>query len=429
MTTSTALSTSAVRRPAVRSWACALTVVAAACGKAPALCEDGACPTGFVCNPDSGACEAGKPAPAASVGLLGRVAAVRGADGLLGVAAFSSERKSLIWLREGGGDWQRNFLAGPAAAAQEAPTGLNPAAAIDSEGRPHLAWRRAGDATLWYAVQTTAGWQTEQIAIAAAGTVGSALAIGVWQGQPIVAWRALDVQNVRVAQKQGETWQVATLPPPAALPGEVSPAAVDLGRSLALVVLPSGPAIAAYEATRGDLVLGARTGAVWNLARMDGVNVKTGEDGDDVGMPVAATLGPGAEIVIAYRNRTADAVMLLRSKAGVSVPQRVLEGQVIDSTHQTIRTDLLGTALSVVVLPAGLAVVAAQNASTLRIRIAAELPAGGFSTWDLPGGVQGWPTLVVQADATAACLWLEFTDPTRPGLGTLRRQAIPRGGE
>ncbi len=403
-------------------------VAVAACDKSAPNCETGLCPSGFACNPGSGLCEVLTTPTASTSGLIGRLSAVRLSDGQLGVAAFSSQRGSLVWMRESQGDWQPSFLAGPAASAQEPPAGHTSAAVTDADGLVHIAWRRAGDATLWYGVQGPNGWQREQVAVALPGTVGAALAIGMWQGTPVIAWRGLDIQNVRVAHKVAETWVLETLPPPAALPGEVT-AAVDLGRSLALVVMPTGPAIAAYEATRGDLVLAVRSGDVWNVARLAGVDTKTGADQGDVGMPVAATLGPGAELVLAYRDRQNDQVLLTRAKSGVVSHQLVMDGQRADDTHQTLRSDVLGTALSVVVLPTGLAVVAAQNASTMRVQIAAERPAGGFVSYTVPGTLQGWPTLVTQADATAACLWLDLADPAHPGAGRLQRWAVPRGGQ
>ncbi len=398
------------------------------CSKESVRCESGLCPSGFACNPDSGQCEALTTAVTKTSGLIGRLSAVRTADGQLGVAAFSADRKSLVWLRESQGDWQPSFLAGPAASAQEAPAGHTSAAVVDAAGVAHLAWRRAGDATLWYATQGPSGWQREQVTVAAAGTVGAALAIGIWQDNPVIAWRALDIQNVRVAHKVGDSWLLETLPPPAALPGDTT-VAVDLGRSLALVVLPGGPAVAAYEATRGDLVLAVRGAQTWDVSRLAGVDPKSGADLGDVGMPVAAALGPASELVLAYRDRANDRVWLARSKAGVLSNQLVMDGQRVDPVHQTTRSDLLGTVLAVVVLPTGLAVVAAQDGSAMHVRVAAETPAGGFATYTVPGTLQAWPTLVVQPDATALCLWLDLTDPAAPGTGRLQRWAVPQGGE
>ncbi len=402
--------------------------LAAGCDKDSAKCETGLCPSGFACNPGSGLCEALASPATSTSGLLGRLAAVRMADGQLGVAAFSSERKSLLWMRESQGDWQPSFLAGPAASAQEPPAGHTSAAVTDADGTAHIAWRRAGDGTLWYATQGANGWQREQVMAATPGTVGAALAIGIWQGQPILAWRALDIQNIRVARKGADGWLVEALPQPVALPGDAT-APVDLGRSLAMVVMPSGPAIAAYEATRGDLVVAVHPDANWSVARVAGVDAKTGADQGDMGMPVAATLGPGGELVLAYRDRLNDRVMLARAKSGVVSHQVVMDGQRLDEVHQTTRSDLLGSVLSVVVLPTGLAVVAAQDATSMRVRVAAEKPAGGFTTYTVPGTLQAWPTLVTQPDATAACLWLDLANPAHPGSGRLQRWNVPRGGE
>lgn len=136
-------------------------LLTAACEKGAQNCETGLCPSGFACDPGSGHCEALTTPLASTSGLLGRLSAVRMSDGQVGVAAFSSQRKSLLWMRESQGDWQPSFLAGPAANAQEPPAGHTSAAVTDADGVVHIAWRRAGDATLWYAFQGPTGWQRE----------------------------------------------------------------------------------------------------------------------------------------------------------------------------------------------------------------------------------------------------------------------------
>lgn len=398
-----------------------------ACSREVANCQTGLCPVGYACNPGSGQCEVLPAATPANSGLLGRIAPVRLAGGQVGVAAFSSERKSLLWLTEIDGGWQPTYLAGPAAGAQEAPSGQNVAATVDSDGLAHVAWRRAGDGTLWYGHQSAAGWQREQVTVADAGTVGPALALGLWQGQPLVAWRDQALQNVRVAHRTGDGWQVETLPPPAPLPGDSTSATSDVGRSLAMVVLPGGPAIAAYEATRGDLVLGVRGAETWSVARVAGVDPKTGADQGDIGSPVAAALGPGAELVLAYRDRSRDRVLVTRAKSGVISHQTVMDGARVDAVHQTQRSDLLGSVVSVAVLPTGMAVVAAQDASGMRVRVAAEEPSGAFVQYTVPGTLQAWPALVTAADGSVQCLWLDLDNPTRPGFGRLQHWTVPRG--
>lgn len=402
-------------------------VLFSACGKSSESCESGLCPSGFACNPGSGVCEIVSTGSAASSsGLLGRLAPVSLADGSIGVGAFSTERTSLVWASGTDGSWLESFIAGPAATAQELPAGQNVVAAVDAQGRPHLAWRRSADATLWHAVLDGSGWHREQVTVAATGTVGAAIGLGLWQGQPVLAWRALDIQNVRVARKINDGWLLETLPPPTPLPGEAT-SAVDLGRALALVVLPTGPVIAAYEAGQGDLVLAARTGDTWNVERVAGVDPKTGANLGDTGMPVAATVGPGGELVLVYRERESNQVFLRRAKTGLK-PQLVLDGASLDPVQQTARTDLLGTVLSVAVLPTGRVVVAAQDGSGMRVRVASERPAGGFQTYLVPGQLQGWPALVVAPDATVRCLWLDLSDHTHPAFGHLRSWTVPREG-
>lgn len=410
----------------------ALTASSASCSNAAKTCESGLCPSGFVCNPGNGLCEeAAKVSPTAN-GLLGQPAALTLPDNSLGVAAFDAEHQSLIWLRGDGESWQVTTVAGPLVSASELPTGQGVVAAIGADGRIHLAWRRTADGTLWYAVQGPDGWSREQVTAAAPGTVGAALALGLWQGHPVLAWRASDLQGIRVGRRVAAGWMVETLPAAVPLPGDVT-AQSDVGRYLALAVLPTGPAIAAYDAINHGIVLALQSGeptaaaTTWKVSRLAGAEPDSPEPEGDFGAPLALTIGPGGDPVLVYRDRQHNRVFVARSKSGVFLRKVVLSGDRVEPSLQVERTDLMGTSLSVKVVPSGLVQVAALNGSTMRVHVAAEQSAGGYSTYIVPGGTAGWPALVTRADGSAVCLWLDLSDAAHRGLGHLRSWAVPRG--
>ena len=403
-----------------------------ACHRESPSCESGLCPSGFVCNPGTSLCEEAAKSQPTAQGLLGQPAVVPLADNALGIAAFDAEHKSLVWLHGADNAWEVSSVAGPLVDPAELPTGQGVAAAVGQDGLVHLAWRRSADATLWYAVSSEQGWTREQVTVAPSGTVGGAVALGLWQGQPVLAWRATDLPGVRVGWRDADGWQSDVLPSAVPLAGE-STAAADVGRYLALAVLPTGPAIAAYDATHRGLVLAVHTGELgvgvgnWKVSRIAGTDPGMAEADGDFGAPLAMALGPGGEPVLAYRDRTHNRVLLARSKAGVLTRQVVLTGDRVDAALQVERTDLLGTALSVRVTPSGLAVVAAQNGSTMRIHVAAEQTSGGFVPYIIPGGIAGWPALATRVDGSVTCLWLDLSDPARHGVGRLRAWPVPRG--
>lgn len=388
------------------------------------VCETGSCPVGQTCQPSTGVCKAGPAALAEPPGLFGHLALLRLPDGQLGIAGHAPSSQSLVLLTGRDDVWRTSVFAGPSARPDDPPAGSTFAAIADASGQIHLAWVGT-DAVLQYATGSPAGWQREAVPLAT--QVGPDVAIGLWQGQPVVAWRALDPPGLRLAHRQDGAWTTEGVPA-APLPGQPT-ATVDEGHGLSLAMLSSGPALVSYEATGGDLILAVRTGTAWNVARIAGRDAVTGQDTGDAGATSALTVGPTGELAVAYRDRTSGRVMLARSKAGVVTQEVVATGLQTDAQTGTQRVDLVGTALAVALRPSGRAVVALQDASHARVELAIQSSSGTFTRTSLPGdGPQAWPALQTLADGSIAVAWVELRPALGPGAGQLRTLIVPPGG-
>jgi len=415
-----------------------LLLILAACGR-PDPCEAGLCPTGTHCDVKTGTCKAVADALPEPVGVFGATSLLATPAGGLAVLGYAPARQSLVYLAgyagltgdpaNAGGDssWAASYLAGPAADAGEKPAGQVSAAVAAPDGRVHAAWLRPGDATLWYAVGGKGTWQREAVAVAAAGSVAGPIAIGLWQDQPTVAYRSADSTRIRVARRQGGgAWLLEEVPPPPAK--AASP--VDVGRSLAMLITPAGPVLAAYDAVAGDLLLAARGATGWSVARLAGTDVVTGADTGDVGRPLAMALGPGGDVVVAYRDADRGEVRIVRAHAGIAAHEVVTSGARPHPATGTVRMELVGTALAVAVLPDGRAVVAVQDATRLRVLVAVEQPSGSFAVLPAPdtGRAQAWPQLLLQESGAMVCTYVEIDVQRGPGGGRLVAWPVPTSG-
>lgn len=416
-----------------------LSLASGACRPEPTLCEKGLCPVGTRCNATSGQCDpcnaaTGKCGPGESsalgpVGAFGHATLLRMSSGALGAVVYDAGHKSLVLLEAGDAGWKPTFIAGPSAGTDEAAAGQSSAATVGADGRVHVIWLRQGDATLWYGVGSSGGWHREQIQLAAAGSVGRPMAIGLWLDVPTVAYRDNEIHGIRLARREATgTWKSEVVPAPAPRSGQTSTPA-DLGRSLAMAIMPAGPAITAYDATNGDLVLAVRSAGGWDVARIAGSDPATGADTGDMGDPSAVALGPAGELAVAYRNRSSGQVLVARSKSGVISHQVVASGARADKASGAQRVDLLGTALAILVQPSGRAVVAMQDASLIDVRIAVESPGGSFAL--VKGAVahaREWPSLIGRADGSVVAAAVRLDASRGPAGGTLEAWTVSAGG-
>lgn len=375
-----------------------------ACDRDVIRCESGACPVGFQCEAATGQCQPTNLAAAQQTALFGSLAAVGGTQAAPAVVGFASDRQSLAVLE----DQQVAWLAGPAANPGEPPAGQVSAVTRGSDGQLHVAWLRASDGTLWYGHGRGKGtWQRQQVSQVAAGAAVRPLAIAMSMGQPVIAFRDPSVRRVVVARRSGASnWTLEVVPAPAP-PAKDLPPTDDVGKSLAMVALPAGLAVCAYDATHGDLLLAIRSTGQWQVSRVAGSDPMTGADLGDVGDPCALAVGPDGGPVVVYRDRGRAQVHIARAVSGVLTSSLVAGGEVAGPKGTQMHT-LLGTALTAQVQSDGRALVAWFNGSTWSVGAALQQKSGGFAPLDLglpPAERQLWPVLAADA---AGVPWLSW---------------------
>lgn len=394
---------------------CALALLAWACDEPH--CGSASCPYGQVCEEASGQCRSPMPGKTGAPLLRGRLVWLPAASPSSGwVLAHAPLEGSLALLPAAGG--APVWVAGPRGAMNEGPAGESSAGAVDASGRLHLAWWRASDRSITYAEGTSALLSRDPAPLAVAAARPIALALTATD--TAVAWQS-DAGKVHVALRHAGLWQLEQVPQPPAAP-EVAPRP---GAAVALAALPTGLALAYYDAAAGDLVLGTRTAGAWKVARIAGRDLASGADQGDVGDTIAMATGPAGKLAIAYRDRSRGRVMLATSQGGVVSHTAVDGGLRLDAETGLGRVDLLGSSLAVAVLADGRVVVAMQDASRARIRVASETPAGTFVVRQLAGTEgQAWPVLGAVSSAGLQLGWLGLEPGRGPG-GSLRVSMLP----
>ncbi len=393
------------------------------CAKGDVECADGACPVGYRCVAATGLCEVESNGPALQTSLFGAIAAVGKPTGPPVVVGFAKDRQSLAVID---GD-AVNFLAGPAANSSQQPAGQASAAVRSEDGDLHIAWVRDADHTLWHALGHGGTWQVDQISEAKAGTVARPVAMGWWQGQPVIAWRAGDAAAVRVGRRQASgNWAIQALPPPPP-PRKGAAPTNDMGRSLALATPSAGLTIATYDGTHGDVLLSVDSGDGWSTARLAGTDPTSGADTGDMGHPLALAVGPDGELVLAYRNASRSAVMLARAAKGVVSHELVASGNVVGPAG-TEQRDWIGSNLSLAVRSDGKAAVAWSNGSRWNIELGLQKPAGGFARISPPASMVGKGKQLWPAISGGSAIWLSWVaaDASRgPSGSRVVQWAVP----
>jgi hypothetical protein len=318
-------------------------------------------------------------------------------------------------------------VAGPA--AQDGEATVEAAAAVAGlDGALHMVWLRKSDQSLWYGTGKSGAWQREVVPAAVPGTIGRGPALALWQGRPVVAWRALDVGAIQVSERTAPgTWTTALVKAPPR-PGHDGPS--DLGRQFALTIAPSGPALSAYDATAGDLVIAVRAGATWSATRLAGSDPASGADTGDMGATSAIAAATTGELAVAYRDRGRGRVMVARTLAGPVAHKIALDEPVTDALAGTVHTGVIGTALAIALHGPGRAVVAAQDGLRLRVVVAVEQSGGGFQRIDVATTVSGsapqmWPELAMAPDGGILLGYVALDPAAGPGAGRLHTWAIP----
>jgi hypothetical protein len=391
-----------------------VVALVAACDRGEALCEPGSCPLGYSCAPSTGQCLPQQPSSGPELAFFGPITAATVGGASPAVVGYVAERQSLAATAAGQVAW----LAGPAADPADPPAGQVSAAAAAADGTLRVAWIRAADATLWYAKGKVGGsWQRQRVVGVAAGQAAAPLAIAVHGGQAVLAFRDPLQRQAVVARRSGESaWLVEPIPLPSPPAGGAP--TTDVGQSLALVSLPGGLAVSAYDATHGDLLLAIRSTTGWSVSRVDGSDSETGADTGDVGLPSAMATGPDGSPVIVYRDRSRSQIRLARVTSGVLSTSKVVDA-LRSGPAATVQHTLRGSALTVAVRPDGRAIVAWFDGSDWTVGCVEQLPSGHFT--EVPLGEfayprQIWPALTMES--TGPWLSMVALDPQRGPMGT-----------
>lgn len=364
-------------------------------------CEAGLCPAGMGCDPDSGRCVAlaavGPEGPALH-GRFQHQAIQQDGQTRRWWLGFDPARQSLaLW----DGSAVR-YLDGPAASHGSAPAGQGAALIKDPKGGLIAAWLRASDGSVWCA-WSRLDWTPVQVRD---GGAEGALALAADNNTLWLASRDAVARTVALAElahpvdRRGtHDWKRTLLANPIGM-GDAPGTPLDLGRWLALAVTAGGPVLAAYDAVGGDLVLATRVESGWQASRVAGRDRLTGKDTTDAGQAVTMTVAPGGALLVAYRDRSRDEVILLRDESGVVQTSVVGNGTRSDPTTASQRSALYGSQIALGALPNGRAVLAIADAARWAIDVAVERPDGGFGHFAMTpaetGGPLAFPALEVR---------------------------------
>lgn len=371
------------------------------------VCEPDMCPAGMRCNPDNGRC-----VPLPSVGPQGP--ALHGRFQLQSTLDEGQTRR--WWLgfdpaRQSLALWDGSvirYLDGPAASPGSSPAGQGAALIKDPKGGLIAAWLRASDGSVWCAwsrldwapVQVRSGGAEGVVALAADNTM-------LWLASRDAVARTVALSELPhpVDRRATSGWKRTLLANPTGM-GDAPGTPLDLGRWLAMVVTAGGPVLAAYDAVGGDLVLATRVESGWQASRVAGRDRLTGKNTTDAGQAVAMTVAPGGALLVAYRDRSRDEVILLRDESGVAKTSVVGSGTRSDAATATERSALYGSQIALAALPDGRATLAIADAARWAIDVAVERPDGSFGHFAMTpaetGGPLAFPALEVRSATAVA---------------------------
>ena len=391
----------------------ALMAMSPGCGS-PKLCEQGLCPAGTRCDADTGRCE---PIDDASAALAPRLFGVFSALALPGLqrafVGWVPAQQSLAYIERDGTGQRTAFIAGPAVAPGQPPAGRHSAAYAAPAGALHVAYTDS-EGRLWYAYRSGATWQREAIPTIAPGVPGAHLAVTLWSGRPALLFDRAKTGSLGFVYKDDGLWRPESIHPPAAADGKKW----QLTGRLAISTFGSSIAAVAHDRAGHNLVVAKRSAGTWTAAAIAGPDAVAASPGaigasKEVGQACAVTRGLTGELVVAWRDAAGNRVMLARSSGGPIQHAVIADGTRKDADHGVTRRHMVGTDLAITSLPGGRLVLAFQDGSRLRIRVAVEQASGAFSLSDVPfaGRPQLAPRVVARVDGSAAVSWLEL-DPT-----------------
>jgi len=119
-------------------------------------------------------------------------------------AYFDLDADKVVYTTRVGGTWQSELVA-------DAPTYNSISIAVDSLGRPHIAFKEAGTVEdLRYALRESTGWVVQTVE--SEGNVGAGCSIAIdGDDHPHIAYRDDTTAAVKYAQWTGTGWDISTV--------------------------------------------------------------------------------------------------------------------------------------------------------------------------------------------------------------------------
>ena len=239
--------------------------------------------------------------------------------------------------------------------------------AIDSAGLLHRVWRDRDTHALRYATRTPLhAWTNPQTLDASPVGGQMSLALDPLTGRPAVAYYDRINGDLKYASKLSGTWNVSVLDQTG-----------DVGDFPSLLITAQGKqVITYYDRTRGDLKWATQTAqGPWTPATID-----AGFSGENVGAYSSVIEGPRRALMVAYADNTSGMLRLATLPNGATAWSL----SIIDSGMPIGVTDI-----SLLAGVGGVPLVAYRDAHFKRLKVAFQVSAISWQTWQLPIGDSG----------------------------------------
>lgn len=341
-------------------------------------CETGLCPAGFQCEPSTGQCQRSTTATEGALRYVGRVH--RDPQRSVTVGYVPAAESLMATWPDADGRQVTAPIDGPALDGDRPSAGQASATFAVVGGPLHVAYLRTTDGSVGYAVLDDGPWHREDVAPAGSAR-GRAIAVAstLPSGPPVVAWQRADGGGPVVARRTAPTadsdavWGLDAMPPP---PGR-SAAQMIWGREVALLGRAGAVALGTVDLATGAVVLGLWSPAGWDVAQL------TDASAGRASGAVALTSTADGGLVVVWRDGRSNRVL-----ATSAAPDGTVHTAVVDDGRAAAadgHAHVVGTALAATRLVDGRLVVASQDASAARVRLAIQQPSGGFSVQALGG--------------------------------------------
>ncbi|TNF30242.1 MAG: hypothetical protein EP329_13930 [Deltaproteobacteria bacterium] len=315
-------------------------------GESAGVCDDSACPAGWVCGENG--CE--PTANPTTTGDLGRFTSTAlTSDGRLLVSTYDQTHKNLVVsVEQADGHDELQPIDGWRVEDQtlvDTDSGRWTAITVDANDTAHLVWFDVDGGQLRYAHASRASawqdWAIETVDGAGPEIRGTHASIVASQGIVYVAYRDETARQLRYARRDADgSWTLRTIDPCAGEAGCPEAGAEDYGEWAQIAIIGQRPRIAFYDRYRGDLKMATRTDeGAWVTTTLDGRDAVADVDTGDVGRFISLALTPERHPALAYYDVSRGA---LRYLVPGSAPLVVDAGVRDDATRGAKRSDPVG---------------------------------------------------------------------------------------